>query len=308
MSGMTEKNSTIRGRVLGLRLRHYRVQAGLAERGAAAKLGVSTSTICRIERGTRNPTLEEVASLVGFYDVKPDERAPLIEMAREVEQRGWSFRLSEEPHMADVFRVQEARAFEITGFEPILVPGLLQSDVYLHALMSENGMSDALIAERAHLRVARRHILFRDNPVRYLAIINEAALHQTIGSAAVMHRQLDYMIHLASSQNVIIRIIPIELSGKVASYGISGFHMLKFAESPTLVHSEGGLVECVHEDPQEIREVEGHVHQLSSLALSTTESFGLISRLMHELEDDPDVLPHVSWPQVEDVQPQQTAV
>lgn len=298
MIGVTERNSTVRGRELGVRLRYYRTAAGLSERGAGGKLGVSVSTICRIERGIRNPGLEEVASLLAYYDVRGTERTELLDMAREVDQRGWWYRINPEAgRMINLLMSQESRATEITSFELDIIPGLLQSDLYATALARECGvLPENEIKPRVEARMLRRRNLFKDNPVQLLAIIDEAALHRTVGSTAVMHRQLDYLVHLATKPNIIIRLIPREQSGSIAPF--HAFHMLKFAEAPTVVQTEDLVAEHYYEEPREIKAFEDAVFRLSAWALSTGESVELMTRLIHALEEHPDVLPQVGWPQV----------
>lgn len=295
---MTERNSTVRGRELGVRLRHYRTAAGLSERGAGLKLGVSVSTICRIERGIRNPELTEVASLLAYYDVRGSERAELLDMAREVDQRGWWYRHNPEfGHKINLLMSQETRATDIISFEMCRIPGLLQTELYATALMQEGGrVPPEEIGPRVNARIQRRRVLFKEQPTGLLAVVDESALHRMVGSAAVMHRQLDYLIHLANRSNIIIRIIPSSLGGQVAA--LMPFHMLRFAEAPTVVQTEDVVSEQYYEEPDDIKIYEGIVHKLSTLALSTGESVELMTRLIRTLEEHPDVLPQVGWPEV----------
>lgn len=301
---MTERNSTVRGRELGVRLRYHRTAAGLSERGAGAKLGVSVSTICRIERGYRNPDLEEVASLLAYYDVRGQERAELLDMAREVDQRGWWHQINPElGEKINILRSLESRASEITSFEVSRIPGLLQTELYTSALIRNCGrVPEDEIAASVAARMARRNILFRSAPVNFLALIDEVALRRTVGSAAVMHRQLDYLLHLARQLNIIIRVVPASASPRVASW--DPFHRMDFPEAPTVIYTENATSELYAEDESETRTYKDIQNRLTALALSAGESAELISQLMRALEDDPDVRPDLGWPPMEEEQSQ----
>ena len=58
--------------LLGVILRHYRVKAGLTEKEAAERSGVSASTISEIERGVCSPLATTVFHLCQALSIEPD--------------------------------------------------------------------------------------------------------------------------------------------------------------------------------------------------------------------------------------------
>src|SRR5207249_862271 len=88
----------------------------------------------------------------------------------------------------------EQGASLIRNYEVQLVPGLLQTADYARAVI-ELGFPDTPADEidrRVGLRVQRARVLTRANPVRFWAIVDEAALRRRCGSAVTMRAQLKH--------------------------------------------------------------------------------------------------------------------
>ena len=81
----------------------------------------------------------------------------------------------------------EERATEIRWWEPLLVPGLLQTPEYARAVLAswrrDNGDD---IEAKVTARIERQAILDRDNPPELRALLDESVLYRCVGSAAVM--------------------------------------------------------------------------------------------------------------------------
>lgn len=277
-------------------LRRYREATGLRQYQAAGRLGLSTASMCRIEDGRRTPDPEEVSALLMLYRVAGPERETLLAITREVADRGWWQRRNPEAVSSlDTLTTLESRAVTITSFQMSVVPGLLQSPLYTTALLHEYGtVEEEEIHVRVAARSARQHVLFKNEPTHLLAIIDESVLHRHPGSAAVLHRQLDYLLHTTARPNVTVRVIPAERSIRVTNVG--DFHLLRFESAPTVVQTENWGSELYFEDPEDIKHYDNAVRRVLDVALSAEESVGLITRVTHELEDDPDVLPHIAFP------------
>lgn len=293
---VSERTTTIRAREIGHQLRWYRERAGFSQHGAGRKIALSTASICRMEDGTKMPSAAEVASLLTLYGIVGPGRDVLIAIAREAAERGWWQRHNPDYHRRlNTLASLESRACSITTFELARLPGLLQAPVYAEAQMRQPGkLADDEIRRRVDARMARQQVLFRQDPLHLVAFLDESALHRMPGSAAVMHRQLDYLTHLAEKPNVIIRVLPMSAGPQAGEIG--AFHLLRFALAPSVVHVTNWASQLYMEDAAEIERYDDAVYWLVTYALDTGESAGLITRLMRRLEDDPDVLPHVDRP------------
>lgn len=299
MCRVSERNSTVRGREIGNQLRAFREAAGMRQYQAARRLGVSTASMCRTEDGRRIPDPEEVAALLMLYRVNGENRESLLALAREATDTGWWQRCNTGGPILDTLTALESRAATITSFQMSLVPGLLQNPLYTSALLTELGtVPEPEIPKRVAERSARQRVLFKNHPVHLLAIMDESVLRRVPGSAAVMHRQLDYLLHVTEKANVTIRVVSQARSVRVANIG--NFHLLRFASAPPVVQTENWGSQLFYEDSEDIKHYEGAVRRLVNVALSAEESVGLITRLLHELESDPDVLPDIAWPPLAD--------
>src|SRR5579859_2081871 len=161
-SSNPDQNPTLRARRLALELLRRREAAGLTREEAARQLEWSTSTIFRIETGRSRPQPGNVRVLLDLYGVSGTERDGLIQLARDSRQAGWwhSFR-DVLPNPYEVYIGLEAGAEVIRNFEPIVVPGLLQTQDYArNALRSgPRELDQEEVERRLEVRMERQRIL-----------------------------------------------------------------------------------------------------------------------------------------------------
>ncbi|MEU6132904.1 Scr1 family TA system antitoxin-like transcriptional regulator [Saccharopolyspora sp. NPDC047091] len=120
---------TARRRQLGSWLRNLREAKGLSPHDAADLVGYSESKIRHQEKGRSVVKAHELRRLLEIYDASAEVRVQLEELRPEASQRGWweSYRL---PVWAAPFVAFESEAREMLTFEPMLIPGLLQTKDY----------------------------------------------------------------------------------------------------------------------------------------------------------------------------------
>src|SRR6266852_3664703 len=181
--GNPEQNPTLRGRRLAMELMRRREVTGMSREEAARQLEWSTSTIFRIETGRSRPQPGNVRALLDLYGVTGPERGGLIQLARDARQPGWwhSFR-DVLPNPYEVYIGLEAGASSIRNFEPLVVPGLLQTEGYARE-MSRNGayeLDREEVESRVEVRMARQEILSRDDRPRLWAVIDEAVIRRLV--------------------------------------------------------------------------------------------------------------------------------
>jgi Domain of unknown function (DUF5753) len=89
-------------------------------------------------------------------------------------------------------------------FEPLLVPGLIQTESYARAVVSWKPFSaevDSSISER----LARQSVLDRAE-LRILLL--GSVLYREVGDASVMSEQIDHLLNLGSRPSITIQIVP----------------------------------------------------------------------------------------------------
>jgi transcriptional regulator with XRE-family HTH domain len=90
----------------------------------------------------------------------------------------------------------EQDASGIRWYEPLLVPGLLQTEDYARAVLNTGGLvAPSEVDEIVASRIERQGVLCRDSPPQLVAVIDEVVLRRPVGDGSVMAGQL---AHLAS--------------------------------------------------------------------------------------------------------------
>ncbi len=54
------------------KIKAARLDAGYTQKQVADETGISRTTICRLEKGKREPDLESMGKLIDFYEVSAD--------------------------------------------------------------------------------------------------------------------------------------------------------------------------------------------------------------------------------------------
>ena len=184
-----------------MELQRRREATGMSREEVARQLKWSTSTLFRIETGRSRPQPGNVRILLELYGVTGTERVGLIQLTREARQPGWwhSFR-DVLPNPYEVYIGLEAGAASIRNFEPVVIPGLLQTADYAREIFRNGPIElDPDGVERlVEVRLARQKILARDDRPRLWAVIDEAVIRRVVGGPDVMRGQLRHLTESAT--------------------------------------------------------------------------------------------------------------
>ncbi|MBF6181542.1 helix-turn-helix domain-containing protein [Nocardia otitidiscaviarum] len=197
---------------LGTELRRLRDLAGISGRELAKRVGISQSTLSRIEGGHVVPPLPQVLDWAEAVGAEPDCRESLrtlTEAAHSPEVSDWAAALAGRPHLQDDVRAFEEDAQTVRNFQPSLVPGLLQTADYARRVFANFDppyAPDALAAALA-ARLERQRVLY-DPTKRFEFLITEAALRFRPGPHRVLLAQLDRIISIETLDTVTIGVIP----------------------------------------------------------------------------------------------------
>lgn len=116
---------------------------------------------------------------------------------------------------------EEERAASLRIWEPLLVPGLLQTREYAATLYRawNPDADDEEIAQGVSARLARQAVLGQRHPPAYFAVIDEGVLRRPIGSPKIMHDQLLHLADMADRPKIKLHILP---SSAGANPGLEG--------------------------------------------------------------------------------------
>lgn len=277
-----EQNPTLRGRRLAVELMRRREASGLSREEAARRLEWSTSTIFRIETGRSRPQPGNVRVLLDLYGVTGSERDGLIQLAREARQPGWwhSFR-DVLPNPYEVYIGLEGGAASIRNFEPVVVPGLLQTEDYARATFKggPRELERDEIERRVEVRLARQQILTRDDRPRLWAVIDEAVIHRLVGDPAVMRAQLGHLIDTAEQGKTTVQVVPFRAGAHAGTTG--PFVILDFPEptDPSVVYVETLAGDIYLEERADVNRYTIAFDRLLAAALHPDDSVRLIQQV-----------------------------
>jgi len=198
---------------LRVQLRRYRERSGLSQRQVAQQLGWSASKVHRIEAGTSPIRETDLRSLLARYSSAAEtEVAQLLSLARSARQNRSTTLVEPGPPTVRRYLDYEASADAIWNFEPMFVPGLLQTSEYTRVLLSQIGLhraDDEALGRALAARRYRQEILHRTPPVQLHVLIDEVAIERQIGGARVMANQLEHLWAMSERTNIFLGIVPL---------------------------------------------------------------------------------------------------
>ncbi|MEJ2863400.1 helix-turn-helix domain-containing protein [Actinomycetospora flava] len=264
-------SATLRRKELGRRLRALRVQKNLAAQDVATFLECSPAKVSRIESGARAVNIRDVRLLCDLYEVEPEARARLEELVRDSKQSSWYQSLDVD---YGTYIGLEQSAATISEFQPLLVPGLMQTREYATALIEAlvPELPAAVLEERVDARMGRQGILKRDDPPEVHLFIDELAFGRVIGSPEVMAEQTEALVEASRSPAVHIQIIPTS-AGAYPGYPFT-FALLEFPndEIPPVAYLEQHEGDLYLERREDIARFRRVLNSLRSVGLSPKES------------------------------------
>jgi hypothetical protein len=175
------------------------------------------------------------------------------------------------------FIAYEAEATDLRNFEPILVPGLLQTEAYARAVNAVGRETETeAIEERVRARMKRQEVLTRKPPLRLHAIVSEGALMTPVGGEEVLREQLQHLIALSRRPTASVQVLRFAAGEHLATHG--GFAILSFDRlgDPPLGYIETLAGELFLEAPRDVERLANTYDHLKALALSPAESVRLI--------------------------------
>ena len=278
---------TVQRMLVGARLRRLRTDMGLTREEAAEAIRAPEWKIHRLENGQVGFKDRDIVDLLRLYEVTdPEEVAEFVTLAREANTPGWW------RHYGDLlpswFRTYvdlEAAAAVIRTYEGQFVPGLLQTDAYMRAVVQGAHLEDQgeELGRRVRLRLARQTLLTTEQPPRLWAVVDEAALRRPVGGREVMRGQVERLLEATKLPNVTLQVLPFAAGAHPAMVG--SFSILRFAdqELPDVVYLEH-LTSASYLNKTE--EVDRYLHVMESIcvrAAAPDRTAELLGKILDEL-------------------------
>jgi transcriptional regulator with XRE-family HTH domain len=265
-------------------LRKARDKAGLTQHEAAERLDWSMSKLVRIEAGTVGVSTTDLRALLQLYELDdPAQVNDLVEMARAARRQPWFTKYRSILNQSfGQYLGYESSAAVIRSFQPLTIPGLLQTEGYGRAVLEAGRAS--YVDQRLELRVTRQGLLDRDDRPDILYVLDEAVLRRRVGGAAVMREQLLRLRKLMEHPQTSIRVLPFTAGAHPSMDG--PFTILEFADwDEDVLYQEvarGSITS--REDQVRVGEYRESFDLLRAASLGEQESDELIDGLIQALE------------------------
>jgi transcriptional regulator with XRE-family HTH domain len=200
----------------GKLVRLFRERAGLLTQQALADaIGYSVEQVASVEQGRR------------------PAKTAFTEAAERVLKAGGALRVLQEevdraklPLLFQDFALLESEAVSRFSDDPMLVPGLLQTEEYAQALLEAHfpPLDEETIEQRVTARLARQALLTRTSPPMFFVfVVEESAIRRVVGGSEAMVRQLLHLLRCSAMRNVELQIMP---TGRGAHSGLNGAMVL----------------------------------------------------------------------------------
>lgn len=254
---MTEGMSggpTARRIMVGAQLRRLREARGITREDAGYAIRGSESKISRMELGRVGLKPRDVEDLLTLYGVRdPAEREAVLSLVKESNSHAWWHEYDDV--LPDWFRTYvglEEDAMMVRVFQSHAVPGLLQTEEYARAAITAGrpDFRSTEIERTLEVRKSRKEQLFKRNPLRLWAVIDEAALRRPVGGVSVMRRQIEHLAELTEYAHVTVQVLPFRAGAQASIAG--AFNLLRFYDEnlPDVLYLEN-LVGALYLDKRD---------------------------------------------------------
>lgn len=255
----------------GKLLQHLRKRAGLSQQMLAEAIGYSQEQVASVEQGRRpaktlfTTAADRVLEARGVLEVLQDDvdRAKLPQFFRN-------------------FALIEAEVVSRFSYDPLLVPGLLQTEEYARAVFAGHcpPLSEETVDQHTEARLSRQKLLTRVPLAELSFIVSEEALRDPVGDADVMRGQWRRILEVGAVRNVAIQVMPAGRGFHPGKNG--GFVVVETNDHRHLGYFESQGVGCVVQGAAEVRAFGLRYGKLRSQALNVEESARLVERMVGE--------------------------
>jgi len=268
-----QENPPIQPRAdFGIRLREYREAANLRQRELGEQLFVSGSMVGMVERGERSANEEFVRKADEILDAE----GALLAVWNSVSEQAarlpaWFLRWVEVERSARLLRT----------WQPLIVPGLLQTEEYARAILSAApGATHEQVDAHVIARLERQAILSAKGGPMLRVILDEGVLLRPLGSEAVMARQMAHLLTAGERLNISVHVIPMI---SLSAAGLQGaFTLAEGPLIPPMAYLEATTLGHTTSDPTLVASTEARFDAINAEALPATASNDLIRKAAHQ--------------------------
>ncbi|MFB4306460.1 helix-turn-helix domain-containing protein [Actinomadura sp. GTD37] len=277
---------TVRRRRLASEMRRLRRESRKTREEAARFADIAPATVSRIEAAVHAPKVADIMALCKFYGLDEERTDVLVTLARQSRQRGWWHQYSGSiPEWFEVYVGLEEEASEILTYESEAVPGLLQTERYMRAMLLADIRTprEEEIDRQVALRLKRQERMTSVDAPKMWAVLNEAVIRRQVGGPETMREQLDHLISVSLLNHINVVVLPHSAGAHPSMDGPC--NVLRFPEpaDPDVVYIQYRRGSIYLEDAADVDAYVDLFDHLRSCGLSPDASRALMEQVAEEL-------------------------
>lgn len=181
------------------------------------------------------------------------------------------------PEHVGQWREIEVEATSLLWFQPLIVPGILQTPEYSRDILVNGGRQTEEVEAQIAVRQERQKVLAPENALMCIIILDVEVLYRTVGNAKIMHEQLRKLVEIAKQPNINIQIVR---SDDGAHPGLAGGFGLAAMDGHEYVYVDDAFSGDVLEDPEDVVVMRRVWLSLTSYALPARQSMEILEKAM----------------------------
>ncbi|WP_199439022.1 helix-turn-helix domain-containing protein [Umezawaea beigongshangensis] len=268
--------TTAHSRELGEELRRARKRAERTGVDVCEELEWSPAKLSKLEQGWRRTSDVEIALLLGRCGTDRATRDRIFRLAAE-HDTGYLVRPHDQqvPDTLLCLTIHERAAQSLCKYEPMMIPGLLQTEDYARAMMSSYVTEhDGSIEPFVLARMERQEVLGQR---KHTFFVHEAALRGVVGDRRIMRDQLLHVTLMCSWEGITIRIVPFAAGNHLSVQTAHALMTFSATTSP-VAYVETDAATLFLDDDAAIGTYLRKQTTLAELALGPDESRSVLAR------------------------------
>ncbi len=244
----------------------------------AKELGWAASTVSRVETGVRPISEINLVHFAAKAGATWEQLNALQALWREGQMPGY--------WLTDRFSslvFHESTAVSAVTYQPIAVPGVLQTEDYATGLISRAAKDPDVCRHWVTARMERQRQVTHGRNVFF---IHEQALRLPVVSDELMNEQMIKLLLLSEHPQIDIRVVPISSGAQAATGG--EFIMFRFTDALPLVFVDHGPVSLFLDDVDYVAAYDQQLAAMAEVALDRGQSREMLARLASEFDSSED--------------------
>ena len=269
--------------LVGVELCAHRRRAGLTLAELSVATGITKPKLGHMEVGRYQHNPDDVAAVLRACGADGSTVDRLAALSRRNGSKSWWAPWAGVlPDWLKTFAGLEGMAEAEFGYQPTVLPSLVQTEDYARALTGSAGFVRRVHSERfVSFHLARAARLSGADPLRLHFVVGEAALRLAVGAPDVRRAQYEHLLEVTEQDNATLQVLTPDCGPHDAG-GTGQFAVLHFADARPVAYTEQLDAAVYVHDPDEVGTYALAAQNLQRVALDPDDSAALVKALIAE--------------------------